>query len=138
MSLLASLKGQEKPATSAVNDDLIQADDPVRGAPAKAPADRPSFKPIAAFSAELASTEDGQEIINIKPISFRPHDPALPQRTAKKPLENRVMPRDDFLDLITDDPPPSNAHPSIGRPRVFANNAERQKAYRERQKLKGR
>lgn len=136
MSLLAKIKGQDQPVVAAANNDLLEQIDPPRGAPIRAPSDRPSFKPVNPAVAEIIDLEDGQQIIQMKPVSFRPQDPAPPQRTAKRALENPSPPRDDFLDLIMDDPPPSAAAPSAGRPRVFANNAERQKAYRERQKAK--
>lgn len=135
MSLLAKLKGQEQPITAAINDDLISVDDPARGAPIRAPAGRPSFKPVNPASAEIVQDEHGQDIIVLKTIPFRKHDAEHVAHLAKKrPVANPSPPRDDFLDLIMDDPPPSSGLPSAGRPRVYANNAERQQAYRDRKK----
>lgn len=53
------------------------------------------------------------------------------------PLEHSsAAPRDDFMDLIMDDPPPPRKKPfgEAGRPRVYNSNAERQAAYRDRKK----
>lgn len=135
MSLLSKIKGQEKPATMIVNDDLIAVEDPARGAPIKAPGNRPAYKPLNPAVAEVVQLEDGQEMIVMRDVAYSPGAAA---RIAKKPVENAKPPEDDFLDLIMENPPPSSAKPSFGRPRMYASNAERQKAYRDRMRAQGR
>lgn len=136
MSLLSKIKGQEQPATQIANNTIASEEDPTRGAPIKAPPGRPAFKPLNPTVAEIVQLEDGQEVVVMKPVSFRPGDA---ERLAKKPVANAKPPEDDFLDLIGEAPPPSSAHPSFpGRKRLYASNAERQKAYRDRQRAQGR
>lgn len=138
MSLLASLKGKEQPVAASINNDLIEVEDPVRGASIRAPSQRTVFTPMSPAVAEVIDLGDGQQAILMKPVNFRPQDPAPAQRVAKRALENPGAPRDDFLDLIMDDPPPSSGLPSAGRPRVHVNNAARQQAYRDRKKTERR
>lgn len=108
--LWSTLKGKEKPATSIVNDDAVEVEDPPRGAPIRSPGPRMSFKPMSSESVMETQSE------------------ALPLRA---PVE---FAEDNFLDLITPDPPPmpKSGGAAAGRPRQYASNAERQAAYRAR------
>lgn len=134
-SLWDSIQSKSKAATSIVNEDLIAVEDPVRGAPIRAPSSRAEFKPLNPAVVEIVTHPDGQETAIIKPIVYKPDEAKrLAQRSEKKPVSNPTPPRDDFLDLIMDDPPPSSAMPSAGRPRLYNSNAERQQAYRDRKK----
>lgn len=119
--LWASLKGQEEPTTAVVNDDLIEESDPVRGAPIRAPARRVAFKPVNGDAILLDLTN---EIV----------EPMIEELTAMlEQKDEAIAAAFDVSDLLAEDLTPVGGLP--GRPRVFKNNAQRQKAYRLRRKF---
>lgn len=119
-SLWASIQGQEKPATAVVNDELVEVSDPVRGAPVKAPK-HIAFKPVDSnMTLEMISEEITAPLVEELASLLEQHG-------------TEVAHAFDVSDLIAEDRAPVAGQP--GRPRVFKNNAQRQKAYRLRQKF---
>lgn len=133
--LWVSIKGHEGPKTAVVNDDLIEASDPVRGAPVRAPARRVAFKPMEPVTLDEAMRANEMRIDEIMAgvELLNANDGEEPRAMITLEQQSVRLPMMDVSDLLAEDPAPAAGKP--GRPRMFDNNAQRQKAYRLRRKF---
>ena len=146
-----SIKDQATTARDIANGDVETVEDPVRGAPIRVRrTEGLRFKPVNPDyqNVVVAVEEDETEALEASGLNAQRLRDAVEQLAAndsEEPrasvtLENQsqLLPVDDFSDLIGD-LSIAEREDRRGRPRKFASDAERQKAYRERKvKLKKR
>lgn len=162
-SLWDTIKDQGVPARDLANDGIVVVEDPVRGAPVRVQrTEGLKFRPLDASSVDaiINNTQRAIEVISldeaakrsdakiteimasVRPIEDQAANVALEKQNYefvyKKDIQtttNLTFTADDFSDLVGD---LSESEPAqkLGRPRKYANNAERQRAYRATKKPK--
>lgn len=113
MSMLAAIKGKEKPPINVVNGDILVVETTDGGEPKV-----------------LADTRVGT---NKERPKFRPIDPAARTQVVIEEPEVKDAPSKHF-DLVGDDIGAPQKTGKTGRPRLHPNNAAKQAAYRDRLK----
>lgn len=163
-SLWDTIKDQGVPARDLANDGIVVVEDPVRGAPVRVQrteglkfrpldprdvdaliAGRPTREEQRERNEEIsgmlenvfdADTINGQRLRDaIKQLDA--NDSEEPRAIVTLEKQGLLLPaiEDDFSDLVGDLSEPEPVQ-KLGRPRKYANNAERQRAYRATKKPK--